>query len=174
MVQRHTRCSTSYCLRKKRDQTEPKCRFHFPFEHCEKTSLQLEEIHSKDNSPKYKMQVTTKRNNSRQNNHQRLQLQGWRANCDIQLVVDYYPFVEYLAKYAVKSETRSHMLKNTFSAIVQNSQSNSDATTMTKKTVVKTLGQRDFSPQETMHLLLSLNFVSSSFIVLPVNLNGSR
>ena len=79
MVQRHTRCSTSYCLRKKGNETEPKCRFNFPFEHCEKTSLQFEEIHSKDNTPKYKMQVTTKRNDSRLNNHQRLHWKSQRA-----------------------------------------------------------------------------------------------
>ena len=120
------------------------------------------------------MQVITKRNDSRLNNQQRLQLQGWRTNCDIQLVIDYQACVEYLAKYAAKSETQSHLLKNTFSAIVQNSQSTADATTMIKKNVIKTLGQRDFSAQETMHHLLSLNFVSSSFVVLPVNLNGSR
>ena len=36
-------------------------------------------------------------------NH-RLQLQGWRANCDIQMVVDYYACVEYLAKYASEGE----------------------------------------------------------------------
>ena len=122
----------------------------------------------------YKIQVVTRRNDSRLNSHQRLQLQGWRANCDIQLVVDYQACVEYLAKYAAKSETRSHLLKNTFSAIVHNCQSTADATTMIKKTVMKTLGQKDFSAQETMHHLLSLNFVSSSFIVFPVNLNGSR
>lgn len=34
--------------------------------------------------------------------------------------------------------------------------------------------QRDFPAQDTMHALLSLNFVSLSFIVVPVNLNGSR
>ena len=174
MIQRHTRCSTSYCLRKKGNEKEPKCRFNFPFQHNEKTSLQFELIHSKDNTPKYKIQVVTKRNDSRLNSHQRLQLQGWRANCDIQLVVDYQACVEYLAKYAAKSETRSHLLKNTFSAIVHNCQSTADATTMIKKTVMKTLGQRDFSAQETMHHLLSLNFVSSSFIVFPVNLNGSH
>ena len=39
---------------------------------------------------------------------------------------------------------------------------------------MKTLGQRDFSAQETMHHLLSLNLVSSSFNVVPKNLNGSR
>ena len=169
MVQRHTRCSTSCSLRKKGNEKEPKCRFNFPFEYHEKPSFQFELIHSKDNTPKYKVQVVTKRNECRVNNHQRLQLQGLRANCDIQLVVDYQVCVEYLAKYAGKSETRSHLLKNTFSAIVQNCQSTADTTTMIKKTVMKTLGQRDFSAQEKMH-----QFVRSSFIVLPVNLNGSR
>ena len=66
----------------------PKCRFNFPFETCTKTSLHFELIHSKDNTSKYKVQVTTKRNDSRVNNHQRFQLQGWRANCDIQIVIE--------------------------------------------------------------------------------------
>lgn len=39
---------------------------------------------------------------------------------------------------------------------------------------MKTLGQRDFSTQETMHHLLSLKFVSCSFKVTPVSLSGSR
>ena len=40
--------------------------------------------------------------------------------------------------------------------------------------MIKTLGERDFSAQETMHLLLSLKLHSTTFQVLPVNLNGSR
>ena len=39
---------------------------------------------------------------------------------------------------------------------------------------MKTFGERDFSAQETMHLLLSLKFYSTTFDVLPINLNGSR
>lgn len=39
---------------------------------------------------------------------------------------------------------------------------------------MKTIGQRDFSAQETMHLLLSLKLYSTTFTVLPVHLNGSR
>ena len=39
---------------------------------------------------------------------------------------------------------------------------------------MKSLGQRDFSAQETMHHLLSLKLVSSSFNVVPISLNGSR
>ena len=174
MVQRHTRCSTSYCLRKKHNETEPKCRFNFPIESCEKTSLKFEQINSKDKTLKYKVQVVTKRNDTRVNNHQRLQLQGWRANCDIQVVIDYHACVEYLAKYAAKSESKSHLLKQTFSSIVHNSHQETTAASVIKKTVMKTLGQRDFSAQETMHHLLSLNFISSSFNVIPLNLNGSR
>ena len=98
MVQRHTGCSTSYCLRKKNNETEPKCRFSFPFEACEKTSLHFEHIHSKDNTSKYRVRVITKRNDHRVNNHQRLQPQGWRANCDFQVVIGYHACVEYLAE----------------------------------------------------------------------------
>jgi len=174
MVQRHTGCSTSYCLRKKNNETEPECRFNFPFETCEKTSLHFEHIHSKDNTSKYRVRVITKRNDHRVNNHQRLQLQGWRANCDIQVVIDYHAYVEYLAKYAAKTESRSHLLKQAFSNIVHNSQIKANAASIIKKTVMKTLGQRDFSAQEAMHHLLFLNLVSSSFNVIPINLNGSR
>jgi hypothetical protein len=37
MVQRHTRCSTNYCLRKKSNESEMKCRFHFLFDLCPQT-----------------------------------------------------------------------------------------------------------------------------------------
>ena len=43
-----------------------------------------------------------------------------------------------------------------------------------KKVVMKTLGERDYAAQETMHHLLSLKLHSSSFKVIPVSLNGSR
>ena len=46
--------------------------------------------------------VNKKKNDSRVNRHQQLQLQSWRANCDFQLVIGHYTCVEYLAKYAPK------------------------------------------------------------------------
>ena len=39
---------------------------------------------------------------------------------------------------------------------------------------MKSLGQRDYSAQETMHHLMSPKLVSSSFNVVPISLNGSR
>lgn len=173
-VQRHTRCSTNYCLRKKQTDKDLKCRFNFPFEECDSTRLEFERIHTQSDVAKYKAKIITKRNDSRLNNHQRLQLQGWRANCDIQVVIDYHACVEYLAKYASKGEPRSHVLKDTFSSIVRNCQKDTNPTKLIKKVIMKTLGQRDFSAQETMHHLMSLKLVSSSFNVMPISLNSSR
>ena len=39
---------------------------------------------------------------------------------------------------------------------------------------MKSLGERDYAAQETMHHLLSLKLHSSSFNVIPVSLNGSH
>ena len=43
-----------------------------------------------------------------------------------------------------------------------------------KKVVMKTVGERDYAAQETMHHLLSLKLHNSSFELIPVSLNGSR
>ena len=66
-------------------------------------------IYSGDNEH-YRAKIVTKRNDSRLNNHQQLQLQRWRANCDIQVVIDHYACVEYLTKYAAEGEPRSPIL----------------------------------------------------------------
>ena len=66
------------------------------------------------------------------------------------------------------------MLKNTFNTVVKNLHENTDPLKAIKKIMIKTPGERDFSAQETMHLLLSLKLYSSTFEVLPVNLNGSQ
>ena len=89
-VQRHTQCSTAYCLRRKRQTDNYSCLFDYPKQCRDNTHMEYEEVHSKDGSLHYKVKVVTKRNDTRLNNHQRLQLQGWRANCDIQVIVDYY------------------------------------------------------------------------------------
>ncbi len=66
------------------------------------------------------------------------------------------------------------MLKQAFNSIVQNVDSNTDPRRAIKKIVMKSLGERDYAAQETMHHLSSLKLQSSSFKVMPVSLNGSR
>ena len=75
-VQRHTHCSSNYCLRRKQNKSDLQCRFNFPFEPSMTTKLEFESIHSKNSNTQYKVKVITKRNDPRLNNHQRLQLQG--------------------------------------------------------------------------------------------------
>ena len=66
------------------------------------------------------------------------------------------------------------MLQDTFDAIMKNVKPDSDPQKAMKKVLIRTFGDRDFSAQETMHLLLSLKLNNTSFQALPVNLNGSR
>lgn len=141
---------------------------------CPKTRLEFEQIKTKSDEVQYRAKIATKRNDSRPNNNQRLQLQSWRANCDIQVVIDHYACVEYLTKYAAKGEPSTPILKAAFTTIINNAPSNSNPHRAFKKIVMKTLGERDYAAQETMHHLLSLKLHSSSFTVIPVSLNGSH
>ncbi len=57
-----------------------------------------------------------------------------------------------MTKYAAKGEPRSSILKQAFNSIVQNVDNNSDPHRALKKVVMKkTLGERDYVAQETMH-----------------------
>ncbi len=173
-VQRHSRCSTAYCL-KKNNSGDLQCRFKFPKQLCNKTHLEFDPINSKvGTTSQYKIHVVTERNDSRINNYQEIQLQGWRANCDIQLITSFHDCVEYITKYAAKGEPRSNSFKETFAAVAKTVTDNPSCERILKKIVIKTLGQRDFSAQETMHHLLTLKLVSSTFKVFPVSLNGCR
>ena len=89
-------------------------------------------------------------------------------------MIDQYACIEYLSKYAAKGEPKLPMLAETFDIVLKNTDNNSDAQKTMKKIAMRTLGQRDFSAQEIMHLpLLSLKLYSTTFNVLPVSLYGS-
>ena len=121
--------------------------------------VDFEPINTKDKSVQYGLKVKTERNDSRLNNHQPIPLLGWRANCDIQIIIDHHACVEYLSKYAAKGEPRSPMLKDTFNSII-NYDDSFPSTKVIKRLMMKSIGERDFDALETMHLLLSLNFMA--------------
>ena len=103
-VQRHSKCNSAYCL-KIDSEGNQFCRFHYPFELQEFTHIKYNEISKKLGSD-IRAEIVAKRNDSRVNRHQQIQLQGWRANCDIQLVIDHHACVEYLAKYAANKDKK--------------------------------------------------------------------
>jgi len=174
LVQRHANCSTVYCLRKKGESDELSCRFDFPKEICEKTHLEYETFKTKDGKEHYKVKVVTKRNDGHLNNNQRLQLQGWRANCDIQVVIDYHSCLEYIAKYASKCEKMSSVAKDAFTSVLINYHNVSSGKEAIRKVMMRAVGQRYMSIQEVMHQILSIKLVSSSFQVITASLDGSR
>ena len=173
-VQRHTKCSTAYCLRKKQQEDEVSCRFNFLKECCEQTHLEYEKLKSKDGLEHYKVKVVTKRNDGRLNNHQRVQLQGWRANCDIQVIIDYHSCPEYIAKYASKAEKISSVARKAFTSVLCEPSNQNDCKSALRKLMTRAVGQRDMSIQEVMHHILSIKLVSSSFQVITTSLDGSQ
>jgi hypothetical protein len=82
--------------------------------------------------------------------------------------------IEYCAKYATKSEPRSQPLKEIFSSIVKSLSEDSSSLKAVQKLQINSVDERDFSAQETCHLLLQLPMFKASrdFIVLSVD--GSR
>jgi len=58
--------------------------------------------------------LTTKRNDSWLNTHNRLMIQDWCANVDLQIIVDADACARYMAKYATKCEPRSQAVSSIF------------------------------------------------------------
>ena len=175
LVQRHTLCNSAYCLRKgKGDNTVQYCRFKFPFETCESTHIEYEEIHTKNQQVAFRPKIVLKRNDPRINRHQRLQLQSWRANIDIQPIIDHNACLEYIAKYASKAEKLSTVVRDAFVNVIGNLKTTDSTHKVIRKLMIKAVGERDFSAQEVMHHILSLKLLSSSFQVISTSLDGSR
>lgn len=131
-------------------------------------------MQSKDGTEHYKVKVVTKRNDTRLNNHQRVMLQGWRANCDIQVIIDYHSCLEYIAKYASKAEKMSSVAREAFTSALCETSDEHDGKIFLRKLMMRAVGQRDMSIQELMHHLLSIKLVSSTFQVVTASLDGSR
>lgn len=107
--QRHTRCSTAYCLKTRHGKQQ--CRFGYPKLLQPSTAVLFEENNSEPT-------VLTRRNDGTVNSYNPLQLSAWRANVDMQMITSRRKVVEYCSKYVTKSEPRSQTLKEVFTAIV--------------------------------------------------------
>ena len=136
--------------------------------------INFEKVHTRDKSERYRAKIVTERNDTRLNRHQRLQLQGWRANCDINVVIDYHSCIEYLTKYALKAEKLSNVARDAFVFVVNKLDHQMNGTKAIKQLMMKAVGERDMSAQEVMHQFLSLKLYSSSYHVITTSLNGSR
>ncbi|PKK67779.1 hypothetical protein RhiirC2_663004 [Rhizophagus irregularis] len=160
-LQRHTRCNPSYCFRV--DKTgQQSCRFSYPKETTENTF-------SRDDNGK--LELVTARNDPLINPHDRLQLQGWRANVDLKPILSMNAALQYVSKYASKSEPRSAAFSEILNKILENSNSNDSVLAAFQGLLLQTVAERDISAQETCHLLLGIPLYHSSRKFVTLNLN---
>ena len=160
--QRHSRCSTAYCLRTHNGQQV--CRFHYP------KDLQLDTSIAIDETPT----LLTARNDGLVNSYNAVQLSAWRANVDMQYIISRKKVIEYCTKYVTKSEPRSQLLRDVYTSIVRSLKEGNNSLKAVQKLLINSVGERDYSAQETCHLLLQLPLVKTSRDFIVVNLDGSR
>ena len=93
---------------------------------------------------------------------------------DLQYVVSKQKVTKYVAKYATMSEPRSKALQEVYRSIMKNINDDGTPLKVVQKLLTSTVGERDFSAQETCHLLLMLPMVRSSRDFVVLSLDGSR
>ena len=155
--QRHT----AYCLKKKGVQ---ECRFGYPKPLQPVTTIDME-----GNTPT----LLTQRNDCLLNSYNPVHLSAWRANVDMQYIVSRNRVLNY-TKYAAKSEPRSKGLKAVYGNVLKTLKSDGSSLKMVQKLMISSVGERDYSAQETCHLLLGLPMYRASCDFVILSLDGSR
>ncbi|KAK3907787.1 ATP-dependent DNA helicase [Frankliniella fusca] len=139
-VQRHTKCSPDYCMKKPRGGGPRKCRFNFPFAISEKASLSFNEKGDPEFIPK--------RNDPKLNKYCKFIIQMWRANIDISPVLSKKALLQYLAKYISKSEIRSESLSEFVNNVLSDFEDDQNVIKAIKRIFIRTSSERDYSAQE--------------------------
>ena len=148
--QKHTRCSEAYCLRTRHGKQS--CHFGYP------KPLQSETAIVTGEEPT----LLTACNDGLINSFNPVQLSAWRANVDMQFVISTRRVIEYCTKYVTKSEPRSETLKDTYTRIVRSLKDGNRSLKVVQKLLIHTVGERDYSAQETCHILLQLPMYKAS------------
>ena len=95
------------------------------------------------------------------------------ANVDMQYCLSRHRVVECCAKYATKCEPRSQPLKEVFTNIVRSLKDDNTSLKAVQKLLINSVGERDYSAQETCHLLLQLPMFRASRDFIMLSLDGS-
>lgn len=111
--------------------------------------------------------LTTKQNDPRVNSHSRVVLQNYRSNIDIQVIVDVQACARYMAKYG---EPQSKDVQSFFKSCVETQTASCNSHQILRRAMLRSVGERDFSSQETGYMLLSLPLTSCTFNFFTVSL----
>ncbi|CAK5270705.1 unnamed protein product [Mycena citricolor] len=158
-VQRHSKCVARYCQVKRKvpGQEEPQicCRFDYPMP-CHPDCAVI------GRDSKSRLRFEPRRNDPLLNNYNRAMLMAWRANIDLKPVLSKDAAINYIAKYASKSEQQAPAFPEMLDGVVKLMNSGATAQLACQKLLNKMLGERSYSAQETAHLLLGIPLVRTS------------
>ncbi|XP_057859850.2 uncharacterized protein LOC131068635 [Cryptomeria japonica] len=160
-LQRHTKCTKSTCLRKKGHSLQCRCKASWPEQ--EKSTLALDS----DTNPCY----TTARNDDCLNIHNPCMLSIRRANMDCQPVTSRKVVLQYISKYASKSEKRSEYYTEMLKTIVNASESKDVVLSTYHKFMMHIIAYRDINAQETCHMLQKISLINCSCQFLSLNVS---
>ncbi len=118
--------------------------------------------------------VLTAQNDGMVNSFNPVQLSAWRANVDMQYIVSRHKVIQYCTKYVTKSEPHSQPLREVFTTIVRSLKEGNNSLKAVQKLLINSMGERDYSAQETCHLLLQLPIFEASRNFIILSLDGSR
>jgi ATP-dependent DNA helicase PIF1 len=152
----HTQCKPSYCLRAKKNSSEPpKCRFFFP------RPLFTDPVITKDINNKHWL-FSPARNHGLMNQCSPVIAMGWRANTDIQPPTGLGAVLSYIGKYVSKPEKASASYIDLQAQVIPHINNRSPLLSFVSKMLNKLIGERDWSAQEISYFLLRLDFQRGS------------
>ena len=145
------------------------CRFHFPYPCSPDAAAYVE-----DPDDGARKRFVPARNDGWLNQHSKPVLLGWRANCDLQPVLDREAAIKYVSKYASKPETVSEGYHHALTEFCNRMPGDLPAENAVQRLFARMAADRDISAQEAVHLLLGEHLVecSRSFVSLDADVNA--
>ena len=170
-LQQHV-CNIAYC---KKGDPKKECCFRIPESTRAKTGLSFKE-HLDGNST---AKIRLRRNDRWPNSYNPVMLEFWRANIDLQVLVDVGQTIEYMAKYTTKTEKSSAGFLYPLRKIAREAGSDTSAAIVLRKAMMGAFGGRDNGAEEVAHLNLSLGMVKAkaggrAIRFVQVNLNPDQ
>jgi len=103
-------------------------------------------------------------------------IQHWRANDDIQLILDPHAAITYMTHYATKAEKSGRSLQSIIKTITTKASSTDSVATAFKSAIIRSLGSRDIGQGECSRLLFSGHHCQSSlsFVTVSIDLENQE
>jgi hypothetical protein len=166
-MQKHTKCTSTYYLRKTKNSKKIQCKFHFSF--FMKKTITIFNI----NNSKWKF-FESIRNNSLFNTYNVIVSINWLANIDVNLCIDQHALLSYIAKYCSKTKKKSFKLIDVMRSVVSIVSSKSFMLLLMIKMMNKLIIERDWSAQKICHHFFKRDLKRLFKIIHLINLYSSK